>query len=202
MNLIQLLKDLPIDVGQGNQRFVTKGKILAQGQVPVNGQGRTLLDAGCREGVQSRYFRALGYAVTSVDIEKECEDCQVCDLNEPLPFAERSFDVVWVSEVIEHLVDPRRFLAEARRVTRSQGRIVCTTPNSFSFYFCLLAALGLTPQRIQRADHLHFFDTCAIRRLFPHAEVRGFLPFTGLRPEIRHGVGLLSPTFVIVETVP
>jgi len=200
MGLISFLKALPIDVGQGNRRFDTKGKIIARRLVPEDGAGKTLLDIGCREGAQSRMFEEAGYEVTSLDIDKRYEKCVVHDCNERLPFDDSSFDVIWSSEVIEHLVNAEEVAHDLRRVLKPGGRLVLTTPNSFPFYFCLLAAIGMTPQKIQRADHLHFFDRIQMSRLFPDARIYGFLPFTILRPRISCGVGWLSPTFVISET--
>lgn len=199
MSLISALKKIPVDVGQGNLRFETKGKVIALDNVPKDGCGKRILDIGCREGVQSRYFESLGYQVTSIDVEKVYENAKVVDCNKSLPFADSEFDVVWSAEVIEHLIDPVFSLEEARRVLKPGGRLVFTTPNSFPFYFCVLAMVGLTPQVIQRKDHIHFFDLSTIKRLFPTAKLYGFLPFTFCRPKIESMIGLLSPTFVIVE---
>jgi SAM-dependent methyltransferase len=199
MGLISLLKALPIDVGQGNRRFDTKGKVIARRLVPPDGTGKTLLDIGCREGAQSRQFEEAGYTVTSIDIEKRYDNCIVHDCNEPLPFNDESFDVIWSSEVVEHLVDPDAVARELRRVLRPGGVALVTVPNSFPFYFCLIAVIGLTPQRIQRGDHLHFFDRSRVGKLFPDAAIHGFLPFTIVRPRISRAVGLFSPTFVIAE---
>ncbi|HEX5042498.1 MAG TPA: class I SAM-dependent methyltransferase [Candidatus Polarisedimenticolaceae bacterium] len=200
MEVLSLLKQFPVDLGQGTQRAVTRGKSLAKAHVPpAPRRGATLLDVGCREGTQSRIFRELGYQVTSIDVDKVWEDCQVVDCNGPLPFGDDSFDIVWSSEVIEHLIDPVAAANEMRRVLRPGGTLVLTTPNSFPVYFCGLAMVGLTPQRLQRADHLHFFDERQIRRVFPDAQLEGFLPFTGFRPRLRRGVGAWSPTFVVVE---
>ena len=200
MELVSFAKNFPIDLGQGTQRAVTKGKLLAMQHIPrAPSRGMTLLDVGCREGTQSRLFMQLGYEVTSIDVDRAWDRCQVVDCNQPLPFPDDSFDYVWSSEVIEHLINPASAAAELRRVLKPGGTMVLTTPNSFPVYFCALATAGLTPQRIQRADHLHFFDEVQIRRVFPNADLEGFLPFTWLRPRLTRGIGLWSPTFVIVE---
>lgn len=197
--IIQLLKSIPIDLGQGNLRNETKGKLIALSHVPTDGQGRTLLDIGCREGFQSEEFKKLGYKVTSVDIENVYENCTVVDCNKKLPFEDQSFDIIWSSEVIEHLIDPLFSTSEMRRVLKPGGKIILTTPNSFAFFFCLLALIGLTPQKIQRRDHIHFFDYSIVKRMYPKAQILGYLPFTYLRPCISKLVGFFSPTFVIVD---
>lgn len=202
MKIIEKLKSLPIDVGQGSRRFETKGKLIALSKIPKEGLGKKLLDVGCREGAQSKFFESLGYQVTSIDVEKVYEKTTVVDCNEKLPWDDETFDVIWSSEVLEHLIDPGFSLSEARRVVKPGGMMVYTVPNSFPVYFCLLAAVGLTPQRIQRSDHLQFFDLISIKRLFPSGHVFGFLPFSIKRPCINRCVGLLSPTFVVIEKKP
>ena len=197
--MIKLLKSIPIDLGQGTFRNTTKGKIIALEHVPEDGQGKNLLDIGCREGFQSECFKKMGYTVTSVDIEDVYENCTVVDCNKKLPFEDSSYDVIWSSEVIEHLIDPIFSIEEIRRVLKPNGKLIMTTPNSFPFYFCLLAAIGLTPQKIQRKDHIHFFDFSIIKRLFPKARIFGYLPFSYFRPCITFAIGFLSPTFVIVD---
>ncbi len=47
---------------------------------------------------------------------------------EQLPFDDGRFDVVIATDVIEHLDDDRRALAELRRVTAPGGRLVVTVP--------------------------------------------------------------------------
>lgn len=46
-----------------------------------------------------------------------------------LPFGDAKFDVVYVGEVIEHLVDPAAGVTEWARVLRSGGHLIVTTPN-------------------------------------------------------------------------
>lgn len=196
MGLIDLLKKIPIDLGQGSVADYTEGKQIAMRLVP-DGQGRKALDLGCRAGVQTRWLRERGYEVTSIDVEKLFDDALVVNANERLPFEDESFDLVWSSEVIEHLEDPAFSLAELRRVTKPGGELILTTPNSYALLFRFISLFGLTPQRIQRKDHLHFFSEKDIRELAPDAEVYGYFPYMWIKRTIRGAVGHLSPTFVL-----
>lgn len=54
---------------------------------------------------------------------------EVVDANKPLPFSKNYFDVVLSLEMIEHLVDPLKFLKEINRVVKLGGHVVLTTPN-------------------------------------------------------------------------
>jgi len=193
---VQVPPRQPIDLGQGAVAETTKGKAIALGLVPP-GYGRSALDVGARAGHQTRWLHDRGYEVTSIDVAPEFADCLVVDADGPLPFPDDRFDLVWCSEVIEHLRDPNRALAELRRVAKPGADIIVTTPNSYALLFRFLALFGLTPARIQRKDHLHFFDIRDIRRLAPDAELYGYFPYAIVKLTIRRGVAELSPTFVL-----
>jgi SAM-dependent methyltransferase len=48
---------------------------------------------------------------------------------ESLPFACRSFDLIILTETLEHLLDPSHALAEIARLLRPEGHLVLTVPN-------------------------------------------------------------------------
>jgi ubiquinone/menaquinone biosynthesis C-methylase UbiE len=52
-----------------------------------------------------------------------------------LPFTTGSFDLVFVTEVIEHVKDPNHLLDEIYRILAPQGRLILTTPNSHAYPF-------------------------------------------------------------------
>ena len=144
----------------------------------------------------------LGYTVTSIDIDPVYEKCRVVDANRALPFPDRSFDLIWCSEVLEHLVNPAFSSREFRRVLKPGGHLILTTPNSYCLLLRAISLFGLTPRRIQRPDHLHFFDVAQIRALFPQAALYGYFPYALLKLRISRGVGAMSPTFVLHERQP
>ena len=196
--LVDLLKKVPIDLGQGAVAEYTEGKQIAKRLTP-DGASRTALDLGARSGAQSRWLEARGYEVTSVDIEPKFDECLHLDANVPLPFDDESFDFVWCSEVIEHLENPSASLSELLRVTKRGGRLVLTTPNSYMWLFSVLSVFGLTPEKLQRDDHLHFFDLAGVRALHANAQIFGYFPYAGFKFTIQNDWMLrwLTPTFVI-----
>lgn len=101
-----------------------------------------VLDGGCGRGFMLNFLRAVSDC-TLVGAELEYQHLrlaheQLADrairlLNGDLchlPFADDSFDKVILAEVLEHLSDDRAGLAEAVRVTRSEGTIVISVPNA------------------------------------------------------------------------
>jgi SAM-dependent methyltransferase len=62
-----------------------------------------------------------------------------------LPVADDAADVVIMSELIEHLVDPDGAVAEARRVLRPGGSLLLSTPNLAAWYNRGLLAAGIQP---------------------------------------------------------
>jgi SAM-dependent methyltransferase len=67
--------------------------------------------------------------------ERAGVECTVADCaGEDLSFPDRSFDLVFSSNVLEHVKDPARVLAEAIRVLKPGGYLFFTYPNYCSFW--------------------------------------------------------------------
>ena len=196
MSILRLLKKIPIDLGQGNLRTTTKGKQIAL-ELVKKGNGKFALDVGCREGTQSEWLKKNGYDVVSIDIEKDYEHCRIVDVNNKLPFENESFDLIWCSEVIEHLDSPKKSVDEFMRVLKKDGELIMTTPNSYAMIFRFASLFGLTPKKLQRKDHKHFFNIRDMRNLVPNAKIFGFFPYFLIKMKINKCVGALSPTFVV-----
>lgn len=94
-----------------------------------------ILDAGCGTGANLLEYGRLG-EVTGVDAFAEAvELCRDRGLDnvleapvEELPFEPGSFDLLFATDVIEHLDDDVRALRELRRVGADDARLVLTVP--------------------------------------------------------------------------
>ncbi len=116
---------------------------------------RRILDVGAGDGaISAELQRVTGAEVACVDVSEQairvCRErgleahCLEIDRT-PLPFADHRFDLVFMTEVVEHLVNPDFALDEVRRVLTSKGRLILSTPNLACLPNRLLLPLGLQP---------------------------------------------------------
>jgi len=101
-------------------------------------EGDRVLDVGCGGGALSVLIKENFTEVYGVDIlEDACSIAaqkgvisQVVDLNaEAMPYNENFFDVVVCLDIIEHVLDPLRLLADCQRVLKYGGQFLLSTPN-------------------------------------------------------------------------
>jgi SAM-dependent methyltransferase len=101
-------------------------------------QGRWL-DAGCAEGTYTNALlthganEAFGVDLLRDRVAAAAERFPNIDFREAatetLPFPDSFFDGIWLNEVLEHVADERRSLAEFRRVLQPNGVLVILAPN-------------------------------------------------------------------------
>ena len=134
------------------------------------------LDVGCNEGYfMAAIAQARGAEVWGVDLSDRAVAVAASRYGLPtaaaqataLPFADGAFDLVYSTEVIEHVLNPGAMLAELRRVSR--GHVLVTTPISQSDH-------AHAPDfELRGPGHIHVFDEQSVRRLFgPDADLRTF----------------------------
>lgn len=195
--IIKILKKLPIDFNQYEMREKTKGKLIAFDLVG-NGLGKRALDIGCRDGYWSEKLKSKGYEIVSADIISDYQGWQFVDANKTLPFPDDHFDLIWSSEVIEHLNNPDFSIKEMVRILKPSGRLIITTPNS-NFWFFRLFKIFAPIENLQSEHHKQFFSIDGIKKLLPNTKIFGFFPYFILKFKISNSklVDWLSPVFVV-----
>jgi SAM-dependent methyltransferase len=93
--------------------------------------GTRILDAGAGVAPYRQLFAHCDYRTQdwSGSVHSGAAEADVVgDLDEGLPIEDGAFDAILCTEVLEHVGDPFRVLAELRRLLRDGGRLALTVP--------------------------------------------------------------------------
>jgi ubiquinone/menaquinone biosynthesis C-methylase UbiE len=134
--------------------------------------GDRALDIGCGTGEFTAALARAGADAVGVEVAQAALerararhpeiDFRHVPIEGPLPFEDNEFDLVWASEVIEHVTDTARWLSEVRRVLAPAGRLLVTTPS----HGRLRVALGGIERYSEPlGDHLHLYTKRSLRAL-------------------------------------
>lgn len=149
-----------------------------------------MLDVGCGDGRLAREIKQVlprvvvhgcDLSVAALNRAEGLDHRYAVDLNvDRLPEPDGSLDLVVASEVIEHLIEPGRAIAEFHRVLRPGGHVLITVPNVAFWRFRLEALRGGVPSVTADARHLHSFNAALLNALVAR---EGFeiVTTTGLR---------------------
>jgi 2-polyprenyl-6-hydroxyphenyl methylase/3-demethylubiquinone-9 3-methyltransferase len=154
------------------------------------GRPPRVLDVGCGEGQFAAALARADAEVVAIDVAGEAVrralahypdlDVRLVEPEAQLPLPDSSFDLIWAGETIEHVADTAGWLSELRRVLRSGGVLLLSTPDHGPLS---RLRLGLDRRAFEarfqpRSDHLRFYTRRALRDLlcdyrFEDVDVRG-----------------------------
>ncbi|GGI54430.1 class I SAM-dependent methyltransferase [Oxalicibacterium solurbis] len=129
------------------------------------------LDVGCGEGFALAWFKEKGWNVEGIDFSsagleqmnpslmENFKVGNVFELLEEKIKEQKKYDLVWLGNVLEHVVDPVSLLRSLSALITKAGCLVVTVPNDGSLYQERLLKEGNINQRFWIAvpDHLAYF---------------------------------------------
>jgi SAM-dependent methyltransferase len=142
-------------------------------------RGKRVLDAGCGAGYGAAELARAAVSVVGADIAPEAIDFARQNYPLPklwfeqasctaLPHGDGCFDLVVAFEVIEHLVNWRELLREARRVLAPDGQFVVSTPNRL-YYTESRGKEGPNPFHVHEFEFEEF--RAELRAVFPEVAI-------------------------------
>jgi 2-polyprenyl-3-methyl-5-hydroxy-6-metoxy-1,4-benzoquinol methylase len=149
--------------------FVAKALRSADGTGPV-------LDVGCGGGLFLGMLREQGFRVAGLDFSTGAAALAARRHRIPAiagdltaaPIAPESCTAITMFHVLEHVRQPKEYLAEARRLLRPGGRLIVQVPNAACWQFTLL---GRRWNGVDAPRHMFLFRDRDLQKLL---EATGF----------------------------
>lgn len=179
-------------------------------------QGSNVLEIGCADGFMGEYLiKSKDCAV--IGIEKRKEEVKIAqqrltrvilgDIEDKeklesilKEIKDKKFDVILATSIIEHLVNPSRFIDIAKNFLKKEGIVIVSVPNIVHWSMRLSLLRGqfdYSEYGILDQTHLHFFTLKSIKSYF---ENNGFkiikikIDFVGGGyPKISRFLGIFFP---------
>jgi SAM-dependent methyltransferase len=144
--------------------------------------GDRVLDLGAGTGAFLAVLdNAVGVEIAEAAIARADGDVRLLDDDGTLPFGHGAFDLVWCSEVLEHVPDVLALLQETRRVLARDGRLLATVPYHGRFQAAAIALTRFEAHFDPLGQHVRFFTR---RSLAAVLDAAGF-EVAWIRPVLR-----------------
>lgn len=143
------------------------------------GPNKLVLDLGCGDGFLMTRMRSLNNQIIGVETAESAilkarkKGFKIYDLLLEDKWCEsitEKFDVVFAGEIIEHIFDTDNFLQNIRKVLKTNGRLIITTPNVASLGRRIFLLFGKNPllettARDYDAGHIRYFTRSTLKKL-------------------------------------
>lgn len=158
-----------------NQGYAPNFRKWMRAQLGDLARDAPILEVGCGDGSFTRNLAEHSSRVTAVDISAsqiernararpEIKFLQH-DVAQTFPFENETFDVIWCSEVLEHLFDPGFALREMQRVLAPGGRLLVTVPYHGLLKDVLIALFNWDAHFSPTNPHIRFFTRKTLTQL-------------------------------------
>lgn len=170
-----------------NSEYFSNSRVDLLELIPIKNRNGKLLEVGAGTGDTLIYAKENGYAKEAYGVElfklensnqlssvidgfyiANIEDCN-------LEYADKTFDVIILGDVLEHLVDPYKVIEYLKKILKDDGVLISSIPNIR--YYKVIKSIVIdgdfkyTESGILDRTHLRFFCRKNIMKLF---EDKGF----------------------------
>jgi SAM-dependent methyltransferase len=161
--------------------------------------GERVLDLGCGAGRFVAALREAGADAVGVELARAAlerarrnvpgADLRLLEPDGSVPLGHAEVDLVWCSEVLEHVPDTVALLTEARRVLKPGGRLLVTVPDHGRVKRTLIALARHEAHYDPLGQHVRFYTRRSLARALA---ATGFTQFRseplGGPPLLRHAL--------------
>jgi len=137
----------------------------------------TMLDVGVGEGFMMARAFSKGWNVKGIDfssyaaekfnpkIVKNIDTGNAFTLLETIADSNEKFDVCILHNILEHVIEPRKFLKTVRSILTDESIVTLTVPNDFSLVQMKALELGFIKEEfwVDVPEHLNYFNTSNIQ---------------------------------------
>jgi len=141
-------------------------------QILGSNNKNALLEIGCGEGFTLDYYHRKGWSVLGVDfsdfglkinhphLKSYLIQGDIFDEVQKLVLSGQKYDLVWMDNILEHVIDPVHLIQQCSRLTSEEGVLVIEVPNDYSdFQLKLLGAEKIISKYWEAyPDHLTYFS--------------------------------------------
>jgi SAM-dependent methyltransferase len=141
--------------------------------------GERVLDLGCGAGRFLAALREAGAEPVGVELAEAAAeraranvpgaDVRLVEPDGSLPLGHGEIDLVWCSEVLEHIPDVAHTLLEIRRVLRAGGRLLATVPFHGRLQAAAIALTRFDAHFDPLGQHVRFFTRTSLATTLDHA---------------------------------
>ena len=141
--------------------------------------GERVLDLGCGAGrfvaaLAAAGARPVGVELAQAALDRARRNAPGADFrlvadDGSLPLDHASVELVWCSEVLEHVADTAHVLLEVRRVLRPGGRLLVTVPFHGRVKGALIALARFDAHFDPLGQHLRFYTRTSLAATLAHA---------------------------------
>ena len=157
-----------------------------------NNSSKSLLDIGCGTGRFLLYGKNRAWKVKGVEPSRQACECAkfnnldvINDIFSKKLFEEKSFDVIHLHHVLEHLETPSEVIADSKEILKDDGILCVVVPNDFSpFQKTVWKELNYKPWWVVPEHHINYFSFDSLSKLLYKNGFEVFLKETSFPLEL------------------